>query len=43
LLKNQGQHITAAGGDTVGGLQWGSDKLRLTNEFAQFIISKIKD
>ena len=43
LVKNPGKHITAAGGDTLGGLQWGSDKLQITKDFAQFIIEKIPD
>ena len=41
LEKNPGQHITVAGGDTLGALQWGRDKLQITKEFAQFIIGKI--
>lgn len=41
LEKNPGQHITVAGGDTLGALQWGRDKLQITKEFAQFIIGKM--
>ena len=41
LEINPGKHITEAGGDTVGGLLWGSDKLQITKEFAQFIFEKI--
>lgn len=41
LETNPGSHVTAAGGDTLGGLQWGSDKLQITKEFAQFVISKM--
>ncbi len=36
-----GIHITAAGGDTLGALQWGRDKVQITKEFAQFVISKM--
>lgn len=43
LEKNPGQHITLAGGDTLGALQWGRDKLQITKDFAQFIISKMPD
>lgn len=41
LEQNPGKHITSAGGDTLGALQWGRDRLQITKEFAQFIISKI--
>lgn len=41
IEKHPEQHITVAGGDTLGALQWGRDKLQITKEFAQFIIEKI--
>lgn len=41
LEKNPGKHITVAGGNTLGGLQWGSDKLQITKDFAQFVIDKM--
>lgn len=41
LESKPGSHVTVAGGDTLGGLQFGSDKLQITKEFAQFIISKM--
>ena len=43
LEKNPGQHVTLAGGDTLGALQWGRDKVQITKDFAQFIISKMPD
>ena len=36
-----GSHITAAGGDTLGAIQRGSDKVEITKDFAQFVISRI--
>lgn len=43
FLKNHsGIHITNAGGDTLGSLQWGNDKLQLTEAFAMFIVNKIR-
>lgn len=41
LEKMPGQHITLAGGDTLGALQWGRDKVQITKEFAQFVIDKM--
>lgn len=41
LEKYPGQHITLAGGDTLGALQWGRDKVQITKEFAQFVICKM--
>lgn len=41
LEQNPGKHITLAGGDTLGALQWGRDKVQITKEFAQFIINKM--
>lgn len=41
--KHPDKHITAAGGYTIGALQFGNDKLRLTNEFAAFLIDKIDE
>jgi hypothetical protein len=39
--KNPDTHITYKGGDTLGALNFGSDKIRLTQEFAEFLITKI--
>ena len=36
------KHITYKGGDTLGALNFGADKIRLTQEFAEFLIRKIK-
>ena len=41
LEQNPGKHITLAGGDTLGALQWGRDKVQITKEFAQFIIDRM--
>lgn len=41
LELNPEEHITMAGGDTLGALQWGQDKVQITKEFAQFVIGKI--
>lgn len=41
LEQNPSEHITVAGGDTLGALQWGRDKLQITKEFAQFVIDKM--
>jgi len=37
------KHITYNGGDTLGALNWGSDRVRLTKEFAAFLIDKIDE
>lgn len=37
------KHITISGGDTLGALKWGSDRVQITDEFAQFIIERIPD
>ena len=41
--KTAKEHITQAGGDTLGALQWGRDNVQITKEFAQFIIGQIPD
>lgn len=41
LETNPREHITVAGGDTLGALQQGSDKVQITKEFAQFVIDKM--
>ena len=41
LELNPEEHITMAGGDTLGALKWGQDKVQITKEFAQFVIGKI--
>lgn len=43
FLQTQSElHITAAGTDTIGALQWGSDKLQISKEFAIFIIDRLE-
>lgn len=37
------KHITYNGGDTLGALKWGRDRVRLTEEFAAFLIDKIDE
>lgn len=37
------KHITYNGGDTLGALQWGRDRVKLTEEFATFLIDKIDE
>lgn len=39
--KNPDISITKSGGNTLGGLKYGHDKLRLKREFAEFIIKKV--
>jgi hypothetical protein len=39
--KYPDRHITYKGGDTLGALNFGSDKIRLTQEFAEFLIKRI--
>ena len=41
LQLNPEKHITKAGGNTLGALKWGKDKVQITEEFAQYIIGKI--
>lgn len=41
--KKPEEHITQVGGDTLGALQYGLDKIQITKEFAQFVIGKIPD
>lgn len=41
LKLNPGKHITKKGGDSIGGLNWGSERIELTEEFARFIIERI--
>ena len=43
LATHNESHITAAGGNTIGALQWGCDKIQITKEFAQYIISRLPD
>ena len=35
--------VTSAGGFTLGAINFGADKVQITKEFADFLISKIKD
>lgn len=37
------KHITYNGGDTLGALKWGKDRIKLTEEFATFLIDKIDE
>jgi hypothetical protein len=39
--KGEGIHVTAAGGDTLGGLKWGAQIIELSKEFAGFVIDKM--
>ncbi len=41
LQQNSGGTITANGGDSLGALNYGQDKLRLSSEFASFVLGKI--
>lgn len=41
LKANKDGKITAVGGKTLGGLNFGKDKLKLSSDFATFIIRKI--
>jgi phosphatidylserine/phosphatidylglycerophosphate/cardiolipin synthase-like enzyme len=42
LSTNPGKAVTYAGGFSLGSLNYGSDKIRITKEFGEFLISKIK-
>lgn len=41
LIKNPGEHITKSGGDTIGSLNFGSERIELTEKFARYIIERI--
>lgn len=41
--RKQGEHVTDRGTDGLGALQFGSQAVRVTREFAQFIMDKIGD
>ena len=41
IKEYPGEHVTVAGGDTLGALQWGRDKVEITKEFAQYVIGKM--
>lgn len=43
LQDNPKKHITFSDGDTIGSLNFGSEKIRLQPDFARFIIGKIKE
>ena len=43
LNNNIEKHITFKGGNTLGALNFKKDKIRLSNEFAEFIILKINN
>lgn len=37
------KHITFVGGNTLGAIKWGRQKICLTNDFAEFILKKIEE
>lgn len=37
------KHVTHNGGDTLGALRWGRDRIKLTEEFASYLIEKIDE
>jgi hypothetical protein len=39
--KGENEHVTAAGGDTLGSIKFGTQLIELSKEFAEFIINKI--
>lgn len=41
--KKQEEHVTSKGTDSLGTLQFGSQAVRVTHEFIQFIMDKIED
>jgi len=41
--KKQEEHVTSKGTDSLGALQFGSQAVRVTREFIQFIMDKIED
>ena len=41
ILLNPDKAITYKGSQSLGSLNWGSDKVRISNDFAQFLIEKI--
>ena len=43
LDTHPGKHITQKGGDSVGSLNFGSERIELTEEFARFIIERIPE
>lgn len=43
LQENPGKHITKKGGDSIGALNFGSERIELTEEFARFIIERIPE
>jgi len=43
LQKWPGVDVTHAGGKGLGTLNFGSDKVRITKEFGDFLIQKIKN
>lgn len=42
LITNPNKSITAVGGKTLGALNYGKDKLKLSPDFAKFIIDKVE-
>ena len=43
LQENPGEHVTKNGGDTVGSLNFGSERIELTEKFARYIIERIPE
>lgn len=43
LKENPREHITKNGGNTVGSLNFGSERIELTEKFARYIIEKIPE
>lgn len=43
LTENPGEHITKNGGDSVGSLNFGSERIELTEAFARFVIEHIPE
>ena len=43
LIENPGEHITKKGGDGIGSLNFGSERIELTEKFARYIIERIPE
>ena len=43
LAENPGEHITKKGGDSIGSLNFGSERIELTEAFARYIIERIPE
>lgn len=40
-IKKEGEHVTAAGKDRLDALKYGHQYIKITTEFAQFIMDRI--